>query len=639
MVWIPSTCFPTGSALASTWDPEVARDVGRAIGEEARAMGVQCVLGLGVNMKRSPLCGRNFEYLSEDPTLAAGIGAAWIEGLQSTGVAACLKHFAANNQETQRTEISVEVEEAVLRELYLEAFRRIVRDADPWSIMCSYNRIHGVHASQNRWLLTEVLRDEWGFDGLVISDWDAVHDPVAAVRAGLDLEMPGTHGRSATALVAAVESGALASSEVDRAVERVMDFVKRVLPDRQRPASPVRDQGISAGAPLTPEQLTALDADRHHEVARRAASAAAVLLRNQTHTLPLDLMATARIAVIGGYAVSPRIQGGGSAGVNPTRVEAPLGAIRRLAGADRVTWAQGYPVGSTDYYQEAEATGQNEAALLAEALEVASSAEAVVVFVGLPLVDEREAFDRDHLELPAPQTALLVELAKLGKPLIVVVAAGSAAILDPAWRDHSDAILLTHLGGQAVGSAAADLLFGLRNPSGKLSESWPLDLNDTPGIDTFPDQGIALYPEGLLIGYRWYEHNDLPVAYPFGHGLSYTEFEYRALLVSEDDASIEVQVTVSNTGAMVGQEVVQVYATPPVEAGRPRMLAGFSKLALKPGESGEAQIRILRRDLAFWDARGGWHQPAGGWLIEAAASSRDIRLSVSVELLGRAFAV
>mgnify|MGYP001618100504 CR=1 FL=1 len=299
MVWVPATCFPTGSALASSWDPKLAHRVARAIGEEARAMGVQCLLGLGVNLKRDPRCGRNFEYLSEDPALAAVIGSAWIEGLQSTGVAACLKHFAANNQETERTEISVEADERTLRELYLEAFRRIVRDAGPWSIMCSYNRIRGVHASQNRWLLTDVLREEWGYDGMVMSDWDAVHDPVAAVRAGLDLEMPGTDGRSEAALLAAVEAGTLSETAIDRSAARVTGFVARVLPDGKSPASPVRDPGIVPGAPLSETQLAHLGAVRHHQVAREAAAAAAVLLRNEARTLPLAPSGSETIASAG----------------------------------------------------------------------------------------------------------------------------------------------------------------------------------------------------------------------------------------------------------------------------------------------------------------------------------------------------
>jgi beta-glucosidase len=637
MVWVPSTCFPTGSALASSWDPDVARRVARAIGEEARAMGVQCVLGPGVNLKRDPRCGRNFEYLSEEPALAAVVGTAWIEGLQSTGVAACLKHFAANNQETERTEISVEADEVALRELYLEAFRRIVRDARPWSIMCSYNRIRGVHASQNHWLLTGVLREEWGYDGMVMSDWDAVHDPVAAVRAGLDLEMPGTEGRSEAALLAAVEAGTLSEAEIDRSATRVASFVARVLPDGERPPSAVRDPGIVPGAPLDQVQLDHLGAARHHQVARGAATAAAVLLRNEARMLPLAPSGSETIAVIGGYAVTPRIQGGGSAGVQPTRVDAPVDAIRALAGAGRVAWAQGCPVGETDYYQESEPVGQDAGQLRAAALAVARTADVVVAFAGLPLVDEREASDRDHLTLPQEQTELLVALAGLGRPLVVVLAAGSPVVLDPAWRENCAAILLTHLGGQAVGAATADLLFGVANPSGKLAETWPVQLSDTPAGDAFPDHGVARYPEGLLIGHRWYDDRQLTVAYPFGHGLSYTDFSYHELQVIERADSLTMEVAVTNTGGVAGREVVQFYATPPAAAGRPRVLAGFASLSLEAGESGVAQVRIPRRDLAFWFGPRDWRQPAGDWVVEAARSSRDSLVTRVVGLTEGAF--
>ena len=637
MVWIPSTCFPTGSALASTWDPSLARRVAQGIGEEARALGVQCVLGLGVNLKRSPLCGRNFEYLSEDPTLAAVMGAAWVEGIQATGVSACLKHFAANNQETERREISVEAAEDVLRELYLEAFRRIVQRAQPWAVMCSYNRIGGVHASQNRWLLTQVLREEWGFDGMVMSDWDAVHDPVAAVKAGLDLEMPGTDGRSAAALLDAVERGTLTEDEVDAAALRVATFVARTLPDGRTPPEPVRDAGITPGAPLAAAQLAALGAEAHHALAREVAAAAAVLLRNEGGTLPLDPAGTERIAVFGGYAVTPRIQGGGSAGVCPTMVDSPVDAIRRVAGAGRVSWAQGYPTGTTDYYQEDEPAGQDADALLAEALAAAGSADVLVVFAGLPLVDETEALDRDHLDLPAAQTRLLTELAGLGKPLVVVLAAGSAAVLAPSWHDRSGAVLLAHLGGQAVGSATADLLFGLADPSGRLSETWPASLADTPGIDTFPDHGVARYPEGHLIGYRWYDEHGLDVAYPFGYGLSYTTFSHDSVSVAVAGEVVRVEAVVTNTGGRAGAEVVQVYLTPPAAVARPRRLAGFAKVPVAPGESRAVTVEIPVRDLASWSREGGWELAAGTWTVEVGASSRDTRLTASVVLPSRRF--
>ena len=318
-VWIPSTAFPTASALGATWDRDLIRRVGVALGEESRAMGIQLLLGPGINLKRTPLCGRNFEYFSEDPVLTAELASAYIDGLQSQGIGACLKHFAANNQETERTEISVEADERTLRELYLEAFRRVIAAVDPWAVMCSYNRIWGTHASQHHWLLTQVLRDEWGYDGLLVSDWDAVHDPVAAVAAGMELEMPGTGGRSAAAIVAAVSEGRLERAVVERAARRVVAFALRALPDGRPAPSPVRDPGIVPGQPLSAEQRAALGEEAHHQLAREAATAAMTLLRNQNHVLPLAADSAARLAVIGGYATVPRIQGGGSAGLEPLR--------------------------------------------------------------------------------------------------------------------------------------------------------------------------------------------------------------------------------------------------------------------------------------------------------------------------------
>jgi beta-glucosidase len=641
MVWLPSTGFPTGSALGSSWDPDLARRVGRAIGEEARALGVQAVLGPGINMKRTPLCGRNFEYFSEDPALAAGLATAWVDGIQSTGVAACLKHFAANNQETHRTEISVEIDETTLRELYLEAFRRVITAASPWLVMCSYNRIGGVHASQHPWLLTTVLREEWGFDGVVVSDWDAVHDPVAAVRAGLDLEMPGTEGRSAAALLAAIESGTLDEETVDRAAGRVVRFVRRVLPEgRQADGPAVRAAGAGRGVPLSDAQLVDIDAAAHHQLAREAATASAVLLRNQRRSLPLDPDASQRIAVIGGYATTPRIQGGGSSGVAPTRVDQPLAAIRAIAGPDRVAYAQGYPTGWTNYYQEAEPVRDDAAALRSEAVRTAAAADVLIVFAGLRIADESEASDRHSLDLPADQVRLLVDLAALGKPMVVVLAAGSPVVLDPAWHDASAAVLLTHLGGQGAGTATAALLFGLANPSGRLAETWPVRLADTPGIETFPgSDGRVHYGEGIQIGYRWYDARGVDVAYPFGHGLSYTSFEYDSLVADASDDALEVGVRVSNTGARPGAEVLQLYVTPPPPPSprRPRSLAGFAKAELAPGESRVVQVRVPLRDLSHWASDRGWLLTGGDWRVEAAASSRDTRVAASVHLGERGF--
>jgi len=633
MVWIPSTCFPTASALGATWDPELVRRVGLALGEEARALGVDLLLGPGVNMKRTPLCGRNFEYFAEDPVLAGDLAAAYVQGLQSTGIGACLKHFAANNQETLRTEISVEADERTLREIYLEAFHRVIHTADPWAVMCSYNRIGGVHASQHHWLLTEVLRQEWGYPGLVVSDWDAVHDPVAAVSAGLDLEMPGTGGRSAFALRRGLAEGTLSEAAVDQAAARVIEFVRRCRPDGAPAHSPVRQAGIVPGAPLSEAHLAELGAETHHELAREVASAAITLLRNEDGVLPLDPDSDQRIAVVGGYARVPRIQGGGSAGVNPTRVDEPLAGLREFAG-DRTAYAQGYPVPETDFYRELAPDLSDSDELREEAVRLAVESDLVLAFVGLPLSSEVEAADRTTLALPEDQVQLLTALADTGKPLIVVLAAGSAVTMD-GWHDRTDAILLTWLGGQGVGAATAAVIFGRADPSGRLGETYPLALEDTPGCRDFPGVGgRAIYAEGVFIGYRWYDHRNLPVRYPFGHGLSYTSFGYSdAEVVASTPETVELRVRVTNAGSRHGAEVVQVYIEPPHSADRPeRELRAFEKVWLDSGESRLLAFTLHHRDFAFVDATArSWRQVSGTYRVCFGSSSRAVRATVAVD--------
>ncbi len=633
MVWVPSTCFPTGSALGATWDRTLVARVAAAIGEEARALGVQLLLGPGINLKRTPLCGRNFEYFAEDPVLAGDLAAAYIEGLQGTGVGACLKHFAANNQETERTRVSVEADERTLRELYLEGFRRAIGKADPWAVMCAYNRLGGTHASQHRWLLTEVLREEWGYRGLMVSDWDAVHDPVAAVAAGLDLEMPGTAGRSAAAIVEAVTAGPLDAEAVAAAATRVVEFVQRVLPDGEPLSGAVWDLGVEPGRPLTDAQRVRLGATGHHALAGEASAAAATLLRNDG-VLPLSVAGSERIAVIGAHAVVPRIQGGGSAGVDPVTVDEPLAALRSLAG-ERVSYAPGYEIAETDFYRDLSVPGGAEAdRLRAEAVDLAGKADVVVAFVGLPLSQEVEAADRHDLALPADQVSLLAGLASLDLPLVVVLAAGSAVDLAP-WHDRTAAILLTWLGGEAVGGATADVLFGLREPGGRLGETYPLELEQTPGYAGFPGKdGRVYYDEGPFIGYRWYDAKDLPVRYPFGHGLSYTSFDYSLASVEHRGEDVDVHVTITNIGARAGAEVVQLYVDAP-DGGTtrpPRELRDFAKVHLAPGESREVGFTLGTRDFAWADtASACWRQDPGSYRLVLASSSRCHRVSIPIE--------
>jgi beta-glucosidase len=634
-VWVPATAFPTGSALGATWDRDLVRRVGEALGEEAAAMGVGLLLGPGVNMKRTPLCGRNFEYFAEDPLVAGELGAAYVEGVQSRGVGACLKHFAANNQETDRTAVSADADERTLRETYLAAFERVIRHAPPWAVMCSYNRIGGVHASQHRWLLTQVLRGEWGYQGLVVSDWDAVHDPVAAVAAGLDLEMPGTDGRSADAIMSAVGAGALDEADVDRAARRVVEFVGKSCPDGQARRSPVRDGGVTPGARLNDAQRASLRAHEHHALAREAATAALTLLRNEGGVLPLDPAADSSIAVVGGYARLPRIQGGGSAGVDPVQVDEPLAALRAVAG-DRVRYAQGYELAEADYYSERTYVpdADRSARLADEAVALASSCDLIVAFVGLPLSSETEGRDRATLALPDDQVALLTRLGALERPLVVVLSAGSAVTMD-GWHDSTAAILLTWLGGEAMGGAIADVLVGRADPSGRLAETFPMKLADTPAFLDFPgESGHARYGEGVFIGYRWYDTRELPVRYPFGHGLSYTTFEYDDLRAEADQGGdIRVAVTVTNAGPAAGVEVVQLYVgDPQAPVRRPvRELRGFDKVRLAPGEAAKVEFVLKAPDVA-WFGDGAWRVAGGPLVIEVGASSRAILARAIVEV-------
>ncbi|HEY3003194.1 MAG TPA: glycoside hydrolase family 3 protein, partial [Kribbellaceae bacterium] len=522
---LPATCFPTACAVGSSWDPQLARRIGQAIGREARAQEIAVVLGPGINIKRSPLCGRNFEYLSEDPLLSGVLGAAMIEGIQSEGVGTSLKHYAVNNQETDRLRVSADVDDRTLREVYLAGFEHAVTQARPWTVMCSYNRVNGVHASQNRWLLTTVLREEWGFDGVVVSDWGAVHDRVAALAAGLDVEMPPNLGISDAAIVAAVRAGELDEAVLDAAVTRVLALVERATANTQ----PRRE----------------LDVDGHHALARAAANESAVLLKNDDGVLPLRPADGETVAVIGEFARTPRFQGAGSSQVNPTRVDVALDELRAAVPAGvEVPFAAGYGIGTTERDEE----------LAAEAVELAGRAGTVVVFLGLPAAEESEGFDRTHIDLPKNQTALLARLADANPNLVVVLANGSVVRLSD-WEQHARAILECWLSGQAAGGAVADLLLGVANPSGRLAETLPLRLQDNTSYLNFPGEaGHVRYGEGIFVGYRGYDALDFQVSYPFGHGLSYTTFGYADLNASvtgrpsEGDLSVTVTCRVTNTG-------------------------------------------------------------------------------------------
>ncbi|MFJ9390780.1 beta-glucosidase [Nocardioides sp. NPDC101246] len=608
----PATCFPPAVAIGSSWDPSVAERLGAALAAEARALGVGVLLGPGVNIKRSPLGGRNFEYLSEDPLLSGVLGAAYVRALQAGGVGASLKHFAANDQETERMQISADVDERPLREIHLPAFERIVTEASPATVMCSYNLINGVRASEDHRLLTGILREGWGYRGAVVSDWGAVHDAVASLEAGLDLAMPGTGPAHAESVVEAVRSGRLEESVVDRAAERVL--------------------ALGTYAVETGSVGSGIDVEAHHALARELATESAVLLRNEVKdgaaTLPLSNSSS--IAVIGAFASEPRYQGGGSSRVNATRVDIPLDAIcaHAEAAGGTVTFEPGFTIEGADEASHAAAVA------------TAATADVAVVFAGIPESAESEGFDRDSLDLPPEQVRLIIDVAASAPRTVVVLSNGGVVSLE-GWHDDVDAILEGFLLGQGGGQAIADLLFGLANPSGRLSETIPLRLQDTPAYLNFPgEQGHVRYGEGVMVGYRHYTSVEAPVRYSFGHGLSYTTFGVDDLTVTVTGPdSATASVTVANTGDVAGRHVVQLYiATDAGPVRRPaRELAAFSKIGLEAGESTTVTLDLDRRSFAYWDIElDRWTVPAGEYRVQVGESSAEVSREQTITLEGDA---
>ena len=607
----PATCFPTASGLAATWDTALLRRVGQALGEECRALGVNVLLGPGVNMKRTPLCGRNFEYYSEDPFLAGQLAASLAGGVHSQGVGTSLKHFAANSQEFQRFTINSAVDERTLREIYLPAFEAVVKQAKPWTVMCAYNRLNGAYCSENARLLNDILKKEWGFEGLVVSDWGAVHDRVASLLGGLDLEMPGPEPERVAAVAAAVREGRLPEAVLNESVRRILGVVLGRMPAAQ-----------SAGREAAP---AAFDQAAHHQLARQAAAGGLVLLRNNG---VLPLARGQRLAVIGRAAKQARYQGGGSSRVNATQVDVPLDELPKIAGAAQVTYCEGYP-----------ASGGPQPALIDEAVRAAQAAEVAIIYAALPEAYDNEGNDRPSLDLPAAQVALIRAVCQ-AQPRTVVVLNNGSAVAMGEWIDGTAAVLEAWLAGQASGGAIADVLTGKVNPSGRLAETFPLKLADTPAYLNYPgENGEVRYGENLFIGYRYYDARQAPVQFPFGFGLSYTTFEYHDPRLSattcKDVDGLTVSVAVTNTGQVAGQEVVQVYvhdrqcklARPPKE------LKGFAKVALEPGETKTVSIPLDFRAFAFWHpAHKQWITEDGEFDILIAASAADIRFTQSVTL-------
>lgn len=604
---LPATCFPTASAVASSWNPDLLHRIGEALAAEARACNLSVILGPGINMKRSPLCGRNFEYFSEDPFLAGELAVGIVDGIQSGGVGTSVKHFAANNQEDDRLRVDAQVDERTLREIYLPAFERVVTGSRPWTVMCSYNKINGVSSSENPWLLTQVLRDEWGYAGLVMSDWGAVYHRVPALLAGLDLEMPPSLPRSPEQVAAAVQDGEVPPEVLDARARTVLDLVSKGM-----------------GVLDLDEEL---DVDAHHALARAAAGESVVLLKNDDAILPLAR--GVRVGVVGEFARTPRFQGAGSSQVNPTRVEVALDEIG--ACLDVVGFAAGYGIGDDSA----------DARLRAEAVALAGDCDVVVVFLGLPGADESEGFDRTHLDLPPGQLATLAAVADANPRVVGVLVNGSTVVLGEVVP-HTTALVEAWLGGQAAGGAIADVLSGAVNPSGRLAESIPHRLQDCSSFLNFPgDSSTVRYGEGLYIGYRGYDKADQDVAYPFGYGLSYTSFDLSALRVTtsgsvaSDDLAAQVELTVTNTGDRAGSEVVQVYVRD-VEssAGRPvRELKGFAKVALEPGASRQVTVDLDQRAFSYWSDRlHRWVVEAGDFVVEVGRHSRDLPLTASLTI-------
>jgi beta-glucosidase len=612
---VPATCFPTASALAATWDRDLVAEVAGAIAEECLEFGVDVLLGPGVNLKRSPLCGRNFEYFSEDPLVAGELATAFVEAVQARGVGTSLKHFAGNDQEYRRLVVDAIYDDRTLRELELTAFELPVTRARPWTVMGAYNRLNGTYACEHHWLLTDVLKGEWGHGGIVVTDWGAMNDRVAALAAGCELEMPATGGSTDDRIVDAVRAGDLDEAVLDRAATRLVELALRAQANRRPDAT--------------------FDRDAHHELARRAAADAAVLLRNEADALPLR--DGDQVALLGAFAQTPRFQGTGSSRINPTRVDDLRTELAALLGDERVTYEPGYdhPTRSNDR-------------LLARAVDAARGADVAVVCVGLPDGYENEGNDRSHLRLPATHDALVSAVTAVHDRVVVVLSNG--APVEMPWIDDVEAVLEGYLGGQAGAGGLADVLTGRVVPGGHLAETFPRHLADVPAARHFPGGPTTVqHREGLYVGYRFHDTVDGEVLFPFGHGLSYTSFDLEDVALDRtevspdelaDGGTVTVSVDVTNTGPRTGKQVVQVYVR---DRGacvyRPdRELRAFTKVALEPGESTRVELPLGQRAFAFWDvAADGWTVEPGTFEVLVGVSSRDLRGRAELTVTGEAF--
>jgi beta-glucosidase len=616
---LPATCFPTASALACSWNPDLIQKVGAALGEECLAEQISILLGPGCNIKRSPLCGRNFEYFSEDPYLVSEIASAYIQGVQSKGVGAAIKHFAANNQETLRFIIDAVIDERTLREVYLAGFEGAIKKTKPWLVMCAYNSLNGDYCSENKRLLNDILKKEWGYKGFVVSDWGAVYDRVKGLAAGLDLEMPGSNGERDRKIAEAVLSGKLKESVLNKTVKRMLKVI------------------FKASANLRPE--ASYDKEAHHKLAKAAALESIVLLKNEDEILPLKKTGT--LAVIGAFAKKPRFQGGGSSHVNPAALDIPYDEIAKAAEASglKLLYADGYAVDETDdefgIRQSPPLSDTPDEALIKQAADAASKADTAVIFAGLDN-SEFEGADRKHLRIPDGQRALIEAVAVVQENTAVVLSNG--APVEMPWLDSVKGVIEGHLCGQAFGGAIAEILFGIANPSGKLAETFPVRLADNPSFLNFPGGRKKVeYHEGLFVGYRYYDAKDIGPLFPFGYGLSYTSFEYSDLRLDkktiDEGEPLRVTVSVKNTGKRPGKETVQLYVRDVKSSVvRPvKELKGFVKLDLRPGEQKQAAFILDRRAFAYYDDDcRDWAVESGEFEILAGRSSTDIALKDTV---------
>ncbi|SMF91868.1 beta-glucosidase [Paenibacillus uliginis N3/975] len=606
---VPSTCFPSGAGLASSWDRQLIQEVGKALGEECQAEDVQIILGPAVNIKRSPLCGRNFEYFSEDPYLSSEMGTHHVYGVQGEGVGTSVKHFAVNNQETLRNSINAVVDERTLHEIYLRSFEGPITAGDAWTVMCAYNLVNGEFCSENEDLLTDVLKERWGHQGLVMTDWGAINERVKGLKAGLELEMPYVGPEHDGMIVEAVKSGELDESVLDRTVERLLTVIFKGF-DNKKP-------GFT------------YDQEEHHKLARRTAAECMVLLKNEDNLLPLGPQQS--VAVIGAFAKNPRYQGGGSSHIAPTRLDAAYDAIVEMA-QGKVAYAEGYSLKGDAIHED----------LIAEAVEAAAGTDVAVIFAGLPDSFESEGVDRTHLHIPGSQIELIKRVSAVQPNTVVVLSNGSPVSMP--WLSDVKAVLEGYLAGQATGSAAADVLYGAVNPSGKLAETFPVTLEQTPAYLNFPGgKSEVYYGEGLFVGYRYYEAKKEQPLFSFGHGLSYTQFAYENISIDKDQVkdteSATITVTVRNTGDRTGKEVVQLYVKPlDSTVVRPvKELKGFEKVHLEPGEAKTVSFTLDKRAFAYYNTEiQDWFAETGVYDVLVGGSSVDTPLSVSINVISTA---